>query len=318
VVSGPRLAGVKLPPAGKTARRVEWDMLPPPMRDRIETRLGSKVVSAATATGGFTPGFAAVLTCADGSRHFVKAASNVAQKVFADSYRAEIRKLGALPAGVPAARLLWSLDEDWVALELEYVDGRLPSRPWKPADLEACLDTLETVATVLTPPPAGLELDTFAEEFGPFLTGWDYVRSALPDLPHLAEAAALAARFGELGGTTLVHTDIRDDNLLITDTGLVWICDWNWPVVGAGWIDTVCLLIQAYGDGHDADAILATRPLTRKVDGELIDVLLALLAGFFFRQRDEPGPNSSPYLRMHQNWYAEATWAWLAERRGWA
>jgi hypothetical protein len=28
-------------------------------------------------------------------------------------------------------------------------------------------------------------------------------------------------------------------------------------------------------------------------------------------------PNSSPYLRRHQSWYAEASWAWLARRRSW-
>ena len=47
--------------------------------------------------GGFTPGFASVLTCADGSKHFVKAASARAQRPFADSYREEARKLLVLP-----------------------------------------------------------------------------------------------------------------------------------------------------------------------------------------------------------------------------
>jgi hypothetical protein len=28
-------------------------------------------------------------------------------------------------------------------------------------------------------------------------------------------------------------------------------------------------------------------------------------------------PHSSPYLRIHQDWYAEVTWSWLAQRRGW-
>ena len=41
------------------------------------------------------------------------------------------------------------------------------------ADLDACLDTLERLAPILTPPP--LELGTFAEDFADFLTGWDHV-----------------------------------------------------------------------------------------------------------------------------------------------
>ena len=60
-----------------------------------------------------------------------------------------------------------------------------------------------------------------------------------------------------------MHTDARDDNFRITRDGRACSCDWNAPVVGAAWIDTVCLLMTASGDGLDADALLAERPLTR-------------------------------------------------------
>ena len=91
-------------PHGRTAQRLTWPHLPPGVRAYIERRCGSPVVDAASQGGGFTPGFASVLTCADGSRHFVKAASTKAQKVFAGSYREEARKLQALPPDVPAPR----------------------------------------------------------------------------------------------------------------------------------------------------------------------------------------------------------------------
>jgi len=284
----------------------------------ISRRLASPVVSAESAGAGYTPGFASVLTCADGSRHFVKAASKKAQKPFADSYREEARKLRALPPGLPVPRLLWSHEDDlWVVLEIEYVDGAIPARPWRQPDLDACLDTLEVLAEQLTPPP--LKLDTFADDFTASLSGWDHMRRVSPDHPYLEEAAALASRFREhTAGDTLVHTDGRDDNFLLTGGGRALLCDWNWPVVGASWIDTVILLISAHGDGIDADGILTERRLTRDADPEHIDTFLALIAGFFFERRDEPVPNSSPYLRAHQGWYAETTWSWLAERRGWS
>jgi len=78
-------------PHGRTAQRLTWPHLPPGVRAYIEHRCGSPVVDAASQGGGFTPGFASVLTCADGSRHFVKAASTKAQKLFAGSYREEAR-----------------------------------------------------------------------------------------------------------------------------------------------------------------------------------------------------------------------------------
>ena len=104
-------------PHGQTARRLEWSHLPPTVRAAIEHRCGAAVRSATSQNGGFTPGFASVLECEDDSRHFVKAASAVAQRMFAEAYREEARKLVALPTAAPAARLLWSLDvDDWFVL----------------------------------------------------------------------------------------------------------------------------------------------------------------------------------------------------------
>ena len=219
-------------PHDRTARRLEWAFLPPHLRAWIERRCGS-VVSAISQTSGFTPGFASVLVCEDGSRHFVKAASTKAQRAFADSYREEARKLAALPEAVPAPRLLWHLDDDWVVLGIEYVAARTPRRPWQAADLDALLDSLEVVADVLTPPPPGLDLDTAADDFAPLLECWPALRERRTDLDaeQLAEAEALARRYAEVVGGRhprphrhpLRQRDHRPD-------GRALICDWNWPV----------------------------------------------------------------------------------------
>jgi len=281
-------ATVEQVPHGRTAQRLDWALLPPTIRRLVESHLGAPVVRAESAGSGFTPGFASVLTGENGARMFVKAASTKAQRVFADSYREEVRNLRALPAGLPVPRLLWAHEDDlWVVLGTEYVDGANPRRPWHPVELEACLDTLEVLADALTPPPEGLVLDPCAEDFAGLLAGWDHVRTTAPHWPHRDEAIALASRFAEV-------------------------------TVGASWIDTVLLLVSAHGDGLDADAILSTRRLTRDVDADDIDVLLALVCGYLLHCGDRPVPSSSPQLRVHQRWYAAATWAWLAQRRGWS
>ena len=77
------------------------------------------------------------------------------------------------------------------------------------------------------------------------------------------------------------------------------------------------LLISARGDGHDAEAMLADNPLTGGVAAEEIDAVLALLAVFFLGAKEAPAPETSPWLRVHQRWYAEVPWGWLADRRGW-
>ncbi len=310
-------------PHGRTARRLEWAHLPPQVRDVVEERCGSPVVSAESRLTGVTPGFASVLTCADGSRHFVKAASQQAQRIFADAYREEARKLAALPADAPAPRLLWSEDAaGWVVLGIEHVAARHPVRPWSSADLDRCLATVEQMAGILTPVPAELIVDDFATEFATWPAFWDRLRSAPPAVPgfatHAAEAAALAAGFAEVtSGSTLVHTDVRDDNLLLSTDGRVLLCDWNWPVAGAAWLDTVFLLIGPRGDGLDVEAALASSSLTRDVPPAAVDAVLALVTGYFLFSASQPVPPTSPHMREAQWWQGQVCWDWLAERRGW-
>src|SRR6476646_7932740 len=63
---GPVAAGV----------RVAYDALPADVTAWVTGVLGSPVVAATTQTGGFSPGVAARLRCADGSRAFLKAVSS--------------------------------------------------------------------------------------------------------------------------------------------------------------------------------------------------------------------------------------------------
>lgn len=319
--SGSRTVSPYPAPHGETARRLEWEFLPPHLRAAIAERCGSPVVSASSRTSGFTPGFASVLVCEDGSHHFVKAASVQAQRMFAEAYREEARKLAALPESVPAPRLLWTIDEDWVVLGIAHAEGRPPQRPWVATELDALLDALEVVADATTPPPAGLDLDAAEDDLARMPDAWTDVRARRTDLDagQLAEAEALARRITEVvGGDTLVHTDIRSDNALIGPDGRAVICDWNFPVRGAAWFDSFAALIGPRGEGIDVDAVLASRRLLRDVPAETYDIALALYVGYFFSQCDQPVPPTSPHLRDHQRWQGEVCWDWLCERRGWS
>lgn len=299
-------------PHGRTARRLEWVHLPPHLRAEVERRIGSPVLEAESQTSGFTPGFASVLTCADGSRHFVKAASTKAQRIFAEAYREEARKLLLLPTDLPAPRLRWLHDaDDWVVLGFEYVEGRPPQRPWVAEELAGAAAMAVELAGLLTPAPEGVE--TAAEAFGSWPALWETI-----DDPHAADCGALAARFEDVvAGDTLVHCDIRDDNLLVRPDGTVVMCDWNWPVVGADWLDSLFLLIGPRGDGLDVEAHIARHPLLSRVDPESIDVALALILGYFAASAALPSPPTSPYLRRAQAWQRDVIRGWLAERRGW-
>lgn len=305
-------------PVLDSARRLEWAHLPPALRDDVEARLGSPVVGAHSVEAGFTPGMASVLTCADGSQHFVKAASHRAQRAFAASYAEEVRHLRTLPRTAPAPRLLWVReDAEWIVFATEYVEARPVPRPWTRPDLDACLDALADVAEKFTPAPAAMGLPSFTSETSSWARAWS--RLSLPDHPErIDEVQALAASAGErLIGTTLVHGDVRADNVLIVDDGAALFCDWNWPATGPAWLDSWMLLVGAYGDGVDVEAVIAERPLLREAPTEAVDSLLALMAGYFLRAGCESVPPNSPHVRDHQHWTGTICWLWLAERRGW-
>jgi len=305
-------------PIGATALRPAWDELPPEVRERVEQRLGSRVIDSISQNSGYTPGFASRLTLADGRRVFVKAADDATRAPFAASYREEIRKLQGLPAGVPAPRLRWSQDADgWVVLCLDDVAGRPPHRPWRREELSHTVATVTAMAQALTPAPKGLVLPSWRDELADVPAYWDRLHPAGLVAEHGEEIRALAQAGLDVGGNTLVHCDLRDDNLLIDTAGRVWICDWNWPVLGAPWIDLLTLLVSARGDGFDVERILKGSPLTRGVDAGHIDAVLALLAVYFLGVKGDPVPKTSPWLRLHQRWYADVVCDWLAERRGW-
>jgi hypothetical protein len=310
-------------PVGATAERPEWDELPAVVRLAVVEVLGSVVVRAESQRSGFTPGFASRLWLADGRTAFVKAA-NSCRSWLVESYALEAANLELIPAVVPAPRVRRRLDvtdgdTGWLVLIFDDVSGRPPSRPWKPEEADRVLAAVRELSLALTPAPPGRPWKGFVADIFPDPPGlFDQVRSRglLPDI---------AGRLRELGtsavesvrGDTLVHSDLRDDNLILTDTGEVWVCDWNWPTRGPIWVDTLTVAISMVGDGLDGDRMLNESGLVADTDTDLIDGLLALLLGYFLTAGTEAPPDGSPFLRTHQTWYARVTEGWLRHRRGW-
>lgn len=310
-------------PAGATARRPTWEMLPTEVRVAVEVEAGAAVVEAESQGSGYTPGFASRLLLADGRRVFVKAAS-AGTPWLLSAYREEARKLSLLPHSVPAPRLRARIDlrvEDvaWVVLVLDDVAGRPPQRPWRLEEARTVLDRVTTMSLDLTPAPEGpAPWVTFAEEFAASVTEWATVTaeglvpgSALAGAQLAASAPALCVQ------DTLCHADLRDDNVIVEPDGRVWVCDWNFPIVGPRWLDTVCVTVAMHGDGLDVEDLLDRSPLVAPADREAIDSFLAVLVGYFAVASRRPVEPSSPHLRDHQAWYAEVTLDWLSRRQGW-
>ena len=307
-------------PYGATAVRPDWTDLPAAVRDAISSRLGAPVATATSAGGGFTRAFAALLTTGAGQRAFVKAAP--LEEPIADWYAREAAVTAALPPEVPAARPRWTFAAaGYYVLGLEAIDGRVPGLPWRPDDLAAALKAWSVSAAALAEPSSG-GLPALPDIVRAEMQWWTEIETAREPLPpaprwaaaRVAELAALERRLPVLvAGTTMLHGDLRVDNVLIDRAGAAWLCDWTWPCLGPAWFDTVTLLISGYASGLDADALL--RPWSAPDEGT--DAALAALAGYWLVQAAGGPSSASPHSRQHQRYSGTQALAWLADRRGW-
>lgn len=300
--------------------RIGWDDLPQHVRDAVSAIVGGPVVAAVSQSGGFSPGTADRIRTADGTRAFVKAVSSAQNEQSPGLHRREAVVTAALSASVPAPAFLGLHDDgDWVALVLEDVEGRHPATPWEPAELTRVLAVLADLAAVTTPTPLDLEPagTALTSEFG----GWDRLAADPPAeldpwaAAHLDELRALAARgHAAVAGDTLVHMDVRADNLLLRPDGGVTIVDWPWACRGAAWLDSLLVLINVrlYG-GHDVHALLAETAAAFGADPADLIAAMAGLSGFFADAARRPPPPGLPTVRAFQQSQADVTLAWLRE-----
>jgi hypothetical protein len=314
-------------PYDATAVRSDWSTLPAYVQERIIAELGGKPADIRMAGSGFSSAFAARIRAESGAELFVKAAGPDNSWAL-DVCRREALINTALPQGVPAPRLEFAADfEDWTVLGFEAVEGRAPTLPMSPRDLDLMLDAWAAAAAALTPAPqALLDLGVSARPVDHHLRQFAFIDSggiepfAIPPVleGRISELAQLEQGIDEaLTADSVMHFDLRPDNMIV-GADQAWICDWNWVEVHSTWFDTACLLIAAHGDGHDADALFWAHPTAAGVTADQLDTALASIIGYYLSQADDPPiPGVSPYIRAHQRWSGNAAADWLAQRRGW-
>jgi aminoglycoside phosphotransferase (APT) family kinase protein len=258
------------PPA--EGSRVDWADVPEQVRTEIERACGARVVEAVTAPGGFSPGLAARVVCGDGRRWFVKAASGQVNPDTPRLHRQEARILGDLDplirsGRLPAPRLRATAEHgSWYALILDDIDGRHPTLPWEDGQVGQVLGALDRLADVLTPAP--ITAPTIGQYFGADFTGWRSLAQTPGDerldpwsRARLADLAAVEATWAaHAGGTTLLHADLRADNLLVTGGGVV-VVDWPHACCGAAFVDVVLLApsVAMQGGPQPADLLARSR-----------------------------------------------------------
>ena len=306
--------------------RIEWAQVPAAVRAAVEDVCGAAVVWARTQPGGFSPGLAARVRCANGARYFVKAVSAQANSDTPGLHRQEARVLAALEPFItsrqlPVPRLHGIVDRPpWVALVLQDVAGRQPQLPWRTAELRQVVAALDQLAEALTPAP--VPVPAAADRLGAEFTGWrTLVTSPGRDYldpwsrTHLDQLADLEATWaGHTDGDTLLHADIRADNILLTGQGAI-IVDWPWACRGAAFIDMVLFAPSAAAQGgpQPGDLIRWSRS-GGAASPQAVTALVCALAGYLTERSLQPPPPGLPTIRAFQAAHATIARQWLAQR----
>jgi aminoglycoside phosphotransferase (APT) family kinase protein len=311
------------PPA--TGVRLPWSAIPPRVVAALEGWLGAPVTGATLQAGGFSPGVAARVIAANDRRVFVKAVGPEPNPDSPGIHRQEARMIAALPDGLPVPRLLWTYDEGedgWVVLALDDVAGHTPQVPWSRQELDRVIETLVALSASLTPSP--IAAVTASDRFATRICGWRQLQEESPNWldawssRHLAALASIeAAASAAVQGDTLLHFDLRADNLLITPQR-VFVVDWPHACVGAAWVDLVAFAPSvAMQGGPDPEELLMRHPATKHADREAITAALCAIAGYFTRSAQAPPPPGIPTLRAFQAAQGVEARRWLARRTGW-
>ncbi len=311
--------------------RLQWETIPGQLRARVEAWLGSPVVSAVSQPKGFSPGVASRLLTADHRRVFLKAASPVPNRGVPDIHRREARIVQALPPELPVPRLLWTYDEGdegWFMMLFEDIPGQHPAQPWQKPELDRVVTAMIDLSRQLTPSPlAEGSVDSARDDFQTSMTGWQSLRDEQP--PQRERLDGWSTRYLErlvqlekhavdaVGGNTLLHTDLRADNILLTPEK-VWFFDWPWACTGAVWVDIVFFApsVTMQG-GPPPEVVIASHPAVQNANPDAVTTVVAALAGLFTHRALQPPPPGLPTLRPFQAAQGRIAREWLAARTGW-
>jgi hypothetical protein len=299
------------------------------MRDRIEAAIGEPVITAQSMTGGYSPGLAARLTTESGRRLFAKAVSNQRNPIAPSLHRREIVVASRLPAEAPVPPLLWSWKQDdgeeWAVLVFENVDGHPPAQPWLAHEFDRVVDALNALSADLTPSPLPVSEIGDVARWNP-LAGGHWFRAKVRETPgidpwairNLDRLIEIEDRVATLPpGETLLHLDLRGDNMLLTEEGVV-IVDWPHARIGPAWLDGVFFAPSvAMEGGPQPEDLIPRLDAMRTADPDHLTIGIVAIAGFFTYEGAQAPVEGLPGLREFQEAQGAVARRWVARRTGW-
>ena len=278
-------------------------------RQRLTRLVGKQLTQCTRIERGYTPAEHWRVTFEDGSTAFAKVGSTPATAQWLRAERSVYERISG-----PFMPKYLGFDDhpERPLLLLEDLTDALWPPPWPPGAVEQLLDGLRAMARVPLTPGTLPELERDRGRFAgwlhverdaaPFLSlglcseGW--LAAALPTL-------LIAQDLAWLGGTDLVHGDLRTDNLCFAGERVVLV-DWNGARRGNAAFDLAWLAPSLRLDGG---------PLPDELlPGE--GPLAALICGFFAANAGLPPIPDAPHVRWIQLRQLRIALPWAARALG--
>ena len=249
-------------PHGRTARRLEWAHLPPAVRATIERALrlaggvgglAGRRVHARLRLGADLRGRLAALR--EGG---VGGRPADVRRVLP---RGGAQARGPCPRHVPAPRLLWTHGRRLggarpgvrrgAGAAPTVAAGRARPLPRRARDGGRPAHARRRRASTLDP---------ITDELAAWPAYWDHVRRhPRPPARRRGRRARGGLRRGRRAARRSSTPTCATTTSCSTTDGRALFCDWNWPTVGADWLDSLFMLIGPRGDGLDVEAVIAER-----------------------------------------------------------
>lgn len=290
--------------------RWSWHDLPETVRRAVQAECGT-VQHTTEPAAGRNSMFAAFLDTQNGPV-FCKGVRVDDQQ--ARAHRHEIRinqRLRDITADAPS--LLWTVEaSDWLLAGYTLVPGEHANLTPGSPDVPAVIDLASRLARDLTPGPVP-DVTPLAKKFQRF-AGWEWLAEHHADLldpwdeQHLGQLLQADRDITDaLNGQSLVHGDIHELNLLVTN-GQTHLVDWAWARTGPPWTDAALLTIRLIAAGHhpaDAERLVVPTWGMRQPDTSAAAVTAFAAATYDMWHRlavQHPSPHRTGPVQAARTW----------------
>nr|WP_239067175.1 phosphotransferase [Actinomadura bangladeshensis] len=186
-----------------------------------------------------------------------------------------------------APRLRWQAEAgEWLALGFDHIQGRPADFTPGSPDLETLAKTIHAIQNAACPATLRLLSERRWQRYADDVT--------------------------QLAGSTLLHTDLNEDNFIITPEGHAYLVDWAFVTRGTAWLELALLIPWLLKAGHSpqgAEQWVSQFPSWNQAPPADIDMFTAAFAQ---QWRTAGQQRHDSWVRQH----AELTGRWATYRLG--